>query len=198
MSGGIKLRQPYSPPSGAYRGAAHNGLLLSAYDPLLVSNSFGQSSGVIFLVRLDVPRTVTLANLLTLVRTQGSSLTSGQNWGGYYSSGGVLLGKTADQTTAWGTAGLKTMAVSAEAGQSLTVPGSTTAFVLAAFLGNGSAAAQMGLVVTATSGALANLGYAAGTGLRFGTIGTGQTTLPSSITLSSVAATDRCIWAGAT
>ncbi len=99
-------------------------------------------------VRVPIPYTMTLSNLVTYVTSAGSALTSGQCLGAVYSSAGVLLGKTATQHTAWQSPGLKSMALTAEAGQSLTVaPG----YVIAALLANGTTAPQFPDVVSAVT-----------------------------------------------
>lgn len=60
-----------------------------------------------------------VTNLVTYVTTAGSGLTSGQCFGALYDASGNLLGSTADQSVAWASGGLKSMAL---AGGPVTVP----------------------------------------------------------------------------
>ena len=55
---------------------------------------------------------MTITNLYIYLGVAGSSLTSGRNFAGLYDSSRNLLSGTADQTTAWGSGGTKTMALS--------------------------------------------------------------------------------------
>lgn len=59
-----------------------------------------------------VPAT-TVTNLHISISTGGSTLTSGQCFATLYSAAGALLGVTASQHTAWQSAGVKTMALTA-------------------------------------------------------------------------------------
>lgn len=69
------------------------------------------SNGLVFVMKLrtDVPITVT--NLHIFVSSAGSGLTSGQNFGALYDASKNLLAQTTDQTTPWGSTGMKTMAL---------------------------------------------------------------------------------------
>ena len=54
----------------------------------------------------------TITNLHVFVSSAGSTLTANQNFGALYDSSKNLLAQTADQSTAWTSTGMKTMALS--------------------------------------------------------------------------------------
>lgn len=68
-------------------------------------------AGVVALTRLPVRTKQTITNLIIGITSAGAGLTSGQNFAGLYQNGN-LLSATADQTTPWQSAGIKTMALS--------------------------------------------------------------------------------------
>lgn len=134
------------------------------------------AAGTVNFARLHVPVATTISNLWLFCSVAGSGLTSGQNFAGLYTSGGTLLSATADQTTAWGTTGIKTMA--------LTAPQAVAAGdYLVGFFYNGTTAPTF---VRGISQGIVNVGLTSSTA-RFGTAATGQTTsMPASIgTLAS-------------
>lgn len=65
-------------------------------------------TGSMRLQRHKVRKSTTITNLHVVVLTVGSGLTAGQNFLGLYDSAGNLLAQSADQSTAWTGAGLKT------------------------------------------------------------------------------------------
>jgi hypothetical protein len=64
-------------------------------------------------VKVKLASSSTASNILMIVSTAGVTLTSGQCFAGLYSGAGVLLSATADQSVAWQSTGVKTMALSA-------------------------------------------------------------------------------------
>jgi hypothetical protein len=176
---------------------AQNALLAANGDPGDAAQRTPQqtSGGFVIVARIWVPRTITVANIEMYLKTVGVTLTSNQNFAGLYSSSGTLIAKTADQSANWvaGSApagvGLKTMALTAESGQSLTLTGGPGAFVYGAVLTNGSTQPTFSaLVATSTdNNAMANLHLDSTSGFRgaFKTTGT-QTSLPAPLgTLTS-------------
>ena len=94
--------------------APDHGFLTWADNPLLFSNiNTVPTAGTLFLVRVHLPVAATVTNVCLWVSTLGTGLTPGQNFAGLYNSSGTLLSATADQTTPWGTATLKIMALTA-------------------------------------------------------------------------------------
>lgn len=162
----------------------HNKLLAWTYPPELSLSSVAGTGGVLYLGRVYIPETITVANLLMYVGIAGATLTAAQNWAGFYDASGALIAKTADQTTAWASAGLKTMALTAEAGKSLTIVGGPDVAIWVAHLSNGTTkpAFRMANVVDT----FWNIGLVAADKLRVGSSGTAQTTLPATVTMTAL------------
>lgn len=93
--------------------AADQGYISWAYDPAMSYNGIGPTAGLLYVTAVPVRRSCTITNVLTGVAVAGSGLTSGQNFAALYNSSGTLLSQTADQTTAWSSVGIKTMALGA-------------------------------------------------------------------------------------
>lgn len=157
----------------------HNYLSWSLPSPYCtVAASAATTHGVVYLTKVKVVnRSTVVTNVVASLATGGVTLTAGQNFAGLYNSSGTLLASTADQSTAWASAGVQTMALSSP--QTLAVG---TYYV--ALLTNGGGA---GLQFVAAGGGFAgttNAGLTTGTA-RSLTSGTTQTALPASITLGS-------------
>ena len=91
-----------------------------SFDPLIGDTTTqALSSGVTAYSRVPLPGTVTVSSVITGIMAAGSGLTFAR--AGIYAPDGTLIAQTADQSTAWTSTGLKTMALTAEAGQSLTL-----------------------------------------------------------------------------
>lgn len=99
-----------------------NGLLAGNFDPGEAGDQIDTLNGEILWSKLWVPQRVTIANLVANLSSPGSGFSSG-NYGMLYSSAGTLVAKTAEQSTPWATAGVKSMALTVEGGQSLTLGG---------------------------------------------------------------------------
>ena len=162
-------------------------LIAWSYDPQGATSSVAPSGGVIQLVQLVLRGPATVTNVLVHVATGGSTLTAGQNFAGLYDTTGARLGVTADQTTPWTTAGLETMA--------LTSPVQLAAgMYYVALVANGTTppafARSTGI---ASASALINAGLTAATA-RFATNSSGQTSLPSTVTLASNSLATTAFW----
>lgn len=108
-----------SSAAGAY-DASWNGLLTANFDPTRAnSNASLFTSGGVSFARLFAPSAITIANIWCIVNTAGVTLAG--TGAVVYSAAGVLLGRTASQDTSWDSTGVKTMAVTAESGQSLAI-----------------------------------------------------------------------------
>jgi hypothetical protein len=178
-----------SAQSGAYNGRftpGDHGLLAWNYDPVYHSGSAGSllgTAGTIYVMKLHVPA-CSVTNVIMYCTTAGNTLTSGQNFAGLY-QGGALIGATADQTTAWGSGGLKTMAL---ASGPFTIAAGDA--YIAAF-SNGSTVPQFAR--TSNLSALINAGITA-TASNFGSADTGRTsTFPA--TLGTISAAGNAFWA---
>ncbi len=151
-----------------------------SFDPLLATLNAALPAGQIVFARVPIRETLTIANLHVYVDIAGATLTAGQSFGLVYSSGGVLIGRTASQSTAWASTGEKVMAVTAEAGQSLTVTGSPTAYVIAAAYSVGTTRPSFPRWDSSRMmGNVAQKGLT-GNGLRWGIANSGLTSTPPS------------------
>jgi len=163
------------------------GLIAWNYDPSSAGTTWVPTSttnGYLFLTAMILRQSATLTNIVYgLSGAQTSGLTSGENLIGLYNSSGTLLTQTADQTTIWSTT----------ADQKVnTVPWTTQQTNLAAgkyyvgFLYNGVMTGAALNFKASGAGTTANAGQT-GANLRYGVITGTATSLPSSITLSSMA-----------
>lgn len=148
-----------------------------SYDPSLSTNSSLLTNGTVYLSALYIPRTVSVTKIYWWVSTIGATPTASQNFVGLYDSAGNRLATTnvdSDITSST----LKTTTISS---QSLTAG----SFYWVGMVFNAATAPTISRG-TGNSGAStgANLGLATAT-LRYATNGTGQTSLPTSITPAS-------------
>ena len=104
-----------------------------AYDPQIAATGLLlPTAGQIQLVGIKLKRPTSITNVLLIVTTAGATLTASQNIAGLYGPTGALIGSTADQSTAWTSAGLKTAAL---VGGPFLVPAGT---IYVAFYANGT------------------------------------------------------------
>jgi hypothetical protein len=164
-----------------------------------VSGTALATAGTIYLVRVPMfGASATVTNILCAVTTAGGTLTSAENFIGLYDNNANLIGTSADQTTAWGTTGFKTAALT---GGPFT---GSWPFVFAGLVFNGTTGPGFlrGVGTGAGPGAPASVVLnATGSNLPCATIMTGQTSLPSSLTggyaaASGTTSTPQAIWVG--
>jgi hypothetical protein len=158
-----------------------------AYDPAAAGTNSNFTGGVIQLVRIPLRATRTITNVVLYIGTAGATLTAGSCWAGLYDSSGNRLGQTADQASAWTSTGTKTMAIS---GGPLSL---AEGYYWVAFVATGTTIPSF-LRASGVGGAAINVGLAAAS-TRFGTYGTSQTTLPSTITPASIGQSNNAWWA---
>lgn len=92
--------------------ADHN-LVGWSFDPVQVqAGTIMPTAGLLNLCRIKFTASL-VTNVLLHATTTATSLTTGQCFAALYSSAGALLSATADQSVAWATGGLKTMALTA-------------------------------------------------------------------------------------
>lgn len=179
----------YTPPAAGGGGSTpirgdfkpqHRGWKGAAYDPDLVSVSAFASAaaaGYLHMVKVYVEDTAAIANLLVGVSGGGSGLTAGQCKGFVYSSAGTLIAQTASLDSALTTAGFKSLALTAESGQSLALGGEDI-WIHCGLLVNGSGMPTLlGISGSAAQGA-AHWGLSA-PAWRFCHQGAGNTSVPS-------------------
>lgn len=164
------------------------GLLGWSYPPEVVQNNAVVSNGVVTLIKIKLSTAQTITNVIAHVTTAGSALTSNQNFAALYNSSGNRLGVTADQSSAWASAGTKIM--------TLTTPVSVSAGTYyVALLANASTPPAFGCTTGGSSTMIANLG-GTGASARFGSVLSAQTSMPSSFTPSAVSGSVAAFWAG--
>jgi hypothetical protein len=163
--------------NGQASPAAH-GLVSWAFDPTLNTNSTTLTGGTVYLTKLHITTSTNVTKLYWHMATAGVTPTAGQNFGGLYSSAGTrLVAADADATVA-GSTGLVTLTLSSTA-----VTAGT--FVWGAVVFNAGTVPTLARGPGLTGvGTVVNAGLTAAT-YRYATAGTGQTSLPASITPSS-------------
>jgi hypothetical protein len=150
----------------------------------------------VYTVRIPMSgASVSITNMLWVLQTAGGTLTAGQNFAGLYDNAGTLIGATADQTASGFVGGQTQRTVALSGG-----PFSTSSPVLyAAFVFNGTTGPGFQRCYAGPGAPGVINQNATGANLPCGTILTGQTTLPGTITLSSLSgstSTPQFVWVG--
>lgn len=164
-----------------------NGLITWNFDPNVINSNYPVASGTINLHKIYLPTTATVSNVLVAVQAAGSGLTSGDNLIGLYNAAGTRVAVTADQTTTWGSTGVKTAAFTS----SFTPAAPGVYFVAVLSVGT----TPVTLYGSPGSGAVYNANTTGAT-LVHATGPTGQTTMPATITMSGLTSSSLSIWAG--
>jgi hypothetical protein len=160
----------------------HNNLLFGSGDPTAAAATQAMNVGLLRLAKIWIPEAVVVASLVIHVVSSGATLTAGQCFAGLYDSSGALIAKTADQSSAWLTTGVKVMALTAEAGKSLTpLPGGPGVWMYAVVLVNGTTAPTLRLTGSGTTSTETNTQLVSTDGFRAATAGTALTALPSTL-----------------
>jgi hypothetical protein len=165
------------------------GMIAWNFDPALVaSGTQSMTAGVVNMVAINIPRAATITNVCYVVSVIGSGLSN--CWVGLYGPTGTRLALTADQSTNWGATAFRTVAFTSS-------PAVTPGRYYVAFLGGAGTLPQFGRGGNVVSTATYNAGSTAGaSNFRTATILTAQTVLPSSITITSMAASNILPWVG--
>jgi hypothetical protein len=180
------------------------GLALASCDPLDCAGSsaaqtdstgYPAPGGFVILTMIKVPYQVPVANLWLAIQVAGSGLTTGKNFAGIYDGRTYqLIAETVDQTTNWESVGGKSMALTVQAEQSLTLPGGPGRFVWAAFLCNGTTppifVAKMPLTAAHLGGSLTDANRAAYYN------SSGLTALPATLVPATIIADADLVFAG--
>lgn len=162
--------------------AADAGWMGWAFDPALISGSSILTAGVLYLTRVKVGVAGTAASVSMHVSTAGATLSN--CFLGLFDSNGTRVGVTTDQSTALQSGGLKTVTMSATAAL---VAGPHYVGILT----NGTTPPTM---TRAGNSSIVNAGVVAPS-LRWATSGTGQTAMPSTVDLTTAAASSLSLWA---
>ncbi|WNI17622.1 hypothetical protein [Actinacidiphila sp. ITFR-21] len=171
--------------------AVDHGLISWAFDPACCSSAgTSLTAGYIYLVQILLRNPATISKISVVLGTAGATLTANQCLAGLYSSTGTRLALTADQSTAWASAGQKAMslssAFSAAAGKyfvALVVNGTTPPTF--------ACGSTYGANFTPGNANLTASNY------RFcRSAAAGNTSLPTSITLSGYTPDANNVWTG--
>lgn len=175
----------YNPSTGTMGPRDHGWLTWSFPVTDCNSTAFTPVAGQVTAAKVYLPQTTTVTNVILFVSAAGTALTSGQNFMGLYSAAGNLLSATADQTTAWGTTGLKPTALT-------TAQTSLAAgyYYVAMFANN---ITSLTLARCNTSNSLLNAGLTSGTS-RFATGSSSNTTVMPS-TMGTLTSSSNGLWA---
>lgn len=163
-----------------------HGFLSWSTDPATNVNQVTITAGVLYGTRLEIRRRISVTNVVLFCSTGGSTLTSSQNFAGLYDSDGAQIGVSADQTSAWGSSGVKTAALAS--GPFTVDPG----FVWVVLVSNGSTPPRFAVGSTFSVGVNAGLAAAE---TRFASQGSSQTSLPATVTPGSWLADANAPWA---
>jgi hypothetical protein len=176
----MPLYSPASTGLGGYVPADSNYLGWTFDSVDVQGGAIWPTAGTLNLARIKVGQ-ATVSNIVIHFTVAGGTLTTGQCFAGLYSSAGVLLSSTADQSTNWQTGGLKSMPLSAA--QSVSGP-----FVYVGFFANGTTMPTQTRAVNSSS-AIVNPNQSA-PNFRYATADAGLTTaLPASFGAQTGAAT---------
>lgn len=163
------------------------------YDPMLaVTTTVGSVqavSGSLYVQKIIANNSGTVSSIVVnLGGTTGSGLTTGQNLAAIFDASGTRIAITADQTSAWESTGEKDMALTSSA----SIVAGQTYYV--GLLAVGTTPPTFFAAGTATSSGNILLASADN---RFSVNGTGRSSMPTSITLSSNTGTGaRTYWVG--
>ena len=110
------VRSDHRHPSERYSHVDH-GFAAWNFDPALVSSQTLSAvvAGTVYVAKVPLAANATVSTLFLYVTAAGVGLTANQCLAGIYSSAGVLLQTTADQSGVWNSGGLKQMAITAQA-----------------------------------------------------------------------------------
>jgi hypothetical protein len=160
--------------------------LIAWANPAPLANDTGQpSSGAVRLIKLTLKRAATISNIWLTITVAGATLTASQNFVGLYTSAGTRVALSADQSSNWTSTGTKSIALTASYS-------AAAGDYFVAILSNGTTIPTFSASSSGTNPSNVNL---TGASLRFANGPSAQTTLPSSITMSSNTAAAAAYWA---
>lgn len=163
----------------------HHGYKAWNGDPWNIQATLGLTAGQINLVKVPVPVAMPISTVTIDVGTAGSGLTSNQCYAGLYDLSGNRLEITGSMHTTWQSTGIKDMALA-------TTITPEPDEVVVAVVANGTGMPAFRRFVLNTNPA--NPGLSAGS-YRCCTFNTGsQTSLPSTLTLTSTSAAANSYW----
>lgn len=157
------------------------------HDPLLIQGTASANvSGTVYLHRVYLAQGQTVTGVGYGVATAGATLTAGQNFVGLYDSTGTRQAVSADQASNWTSTGYKSTNFTS------TFSVTTAGFYYVGFLAVGTTPPAFSQQANASQ-AFYNANTTAGN-FKHCSDGTGQTSLPASITLGSTISTPVNTW----
>lgn len=153
-----------------------HGFLAWSMDANMVTNATAPTNGVVQMTRFDINRPVVITNMHEALVAAGAGVSN--TFLGIYDSTGTLLRQTADASTAYQSADLKTVPLTS----TLSIAAGT--YYFARLVGAGSSITLLRGVQSANLVNAINANLTVSNG-RVTNFGSGLTALPSSITLSS-------------
>ncbi|MFD9920661.1 hypothetical protein ACFWXR_14405 [[Kitasatospora] papulosa] len=175
---------------GNQAGPADHNLLAWSFDPSFAANTSAPVGGSVYLVRIFLRKVATVSKVVLMTVSAGSGLTANQSYAGLYTASGARVGVTASQSSAWTTAN-NTLSMA------LTSPYSAAAgSYYVAFVSNG--ATRPGFVCGTSQGTTRTAGNAnlSASGYRYCIGATGQTSLPTSLSITSATPDANSYWVG--
>ena len=163
-----------TPPGNA--ASWQGNLIACSMDPT-IPNTFAAQNGVIVMERVDIYQPISVTNVLTVSGNNPSGLTANQNFAGIYNSSGTRVAVSADMSSTW-TGGVLTSPMTG--GPIALQPG--TYYI--AILENGTTPPTWPILSSGNPTVQA-LGFSAAP-YRHNVTSNGQTSLPASITLSTL------------
>lgn len=157
----------------------NHGLFAWNGHPNMFPNQTAFTAGTLHMIKLTLPVAVTATTCYLGINAGGTTLTAAQNLVGLYNSAGTLIAQTADQSVAWLSVGLKTMAF-------VTPVAISAGDYYLGFLSNGTTppACFRGIGAATAGPPVMNIGQTA-SNASWANSGTGQTVLPASVTMSA-------------
>lgn len=179
-----------APPITGSPGPDAHRLKAWSFDPVH-SNAVGNGIGAVLGVKLIAPVDFPIASVVLNVNSQSACTNA---YVGIYNAAGVLLGKSANQATAFATAGVKTITVTAEPGQSLAMVAGQV-FYVGIVIGGGTSPTFAASVGSGVAG-VTNIGLTAADGYRGWSYGAGLIALPANIPLANTGTMSSLRWFG--
>lgn len=175
--------------------AIHKALGL-AWDPAIGSVAAAPTQQIAYFNKVPVVRSGTISKVLLEVTTGGTGATALANCFVYvYNSGGTLIGKSADQAADWATAAVKSITVTAEAGQTLAVTAADAAFVTVGFHVGTQSTTTVQLLRAGNVAGRSNAGISTAADFRYATNSGPFTTTPAA-TVPTLTSGSNAWWVG--
>ncbi len=163
------------------------GLISWSYPPPATSSSGAGASGVIYFMLVPVPVATTITGVRLFQVSAGATLTAGQCLAGLYDAAGTRVAVSGDQSGAWASGAV----VNKDA--AFTGPYSAAAGLYwAAMMFNGTSGPVW---CKGAPGGMANAGWSGGAPYPAMSSSSGQTSLPASITYSTLGFSGSAFWA---